>query len=353
MFEKHYTLRKNLVNAMCKIREGKLNVGYFGGSITCGGNASDFNTTSYRALTTRHLRERYPECEVNELAAAVGGTGSDYGAYRIERDLFSKGTPDICFIEYPVNDHYEHINTPEYITEHYESIFLKLLEKNPYCDIVVILTNERRTMNRPDYYSKVTHDKIAAHYGFSTVRIGDALGEVIGDVSNDESFFKFFSDPYHPTDAGHKIYADALCEFLDTALVDGEYTKHELPTALSPVLHLDTSIINASDLKLFGDWTVSGTSIRSRVPNSKFECEFDGDEVAIQVYFSNNAGVIAYEIDGKSYGYIDLWYGYGYSTKHTLAKKLGKGKHTLVLWVSDRENKADNGEVNISAVLIG
>ncbi len=353
MFEKHYTLRKNLANSMCKIKEGKLNVGYLGGSITCGTGSSDCEKTSYRALTTAHLREAFPECEITELAAAIGGTGSDYGCYRIERDLFSKGTPDLCFIEYSVNDHYRHINTPEYITEHYETVILKLLEKNPYCDIAVLLTNERGTMEDPDFFAKVTHNKIAEHYGFSTVRIGDALGEAIGQIWNDDCFFKYFADPYHPIDAGYKVYADALCAFLDTALVDGEYTKHVLPNPLSPVLHLNSSIINAHELALSGNWSVAPNNINSNTVHDCLECEFEADQVAIQTYFSPNSGVIGYSIDGKIYDDIDMWYGYGYGTKHRLAKELGTGKHILKLWVSDKENKAEHGNININAILLG
>lgn len=79
-------------------------IGYFGSSITEGYGASDPATTSWRARTTRYLRERFPGSAVTEINAAIGGTGSDLGAFRCSEDLLSKN-PDLVFVEFAVNDH--------------------------------------------------------------------------------------------------------------------------------------------------------------------------------------------------------------------------------------------------------
>ena len=63
-------------------KEKKLRIGYFGGSITEGSGASSWHKTSWRARLTAHLREAYPEAEITEIMAAVGGTGTDLGLCR-------------------------------------------------------------------------------------------------------------------------------------------------------------------------------------------------------------------------------------------------------------------------------
>ena len=92
-----------LRNSAYKLKNNKkLTVGYFGGSITEGAGASD-PSNCWRSLTTQWLRDTYPDCEINEIMAAIGGTGSDLGAYRCEKDLLS-GSPDLVFIEFSCND---------------------------------------------------------------------------------------------------------------------------------------------------------------------------------------------------------------------------------------------------------
>ena len=80
-----------------------LSVVFFGGSLTFGANASDPNTTSYRGLMTRWLREKYPNTPITFHDASIGGTGSQLGMFRLERDVLSH-RPDLVFLDFTVND---------------------------------------------------------------------------------------------------------------------------------------------------------------------------------------------------------------------------------------------------------
>ena len=60
-------------------------VGYLGGSITAGVGATDPESTSWRALTTRWFRERFPGVEVRECDASLRGTGSDLAVSQSRR----------------------------------------------------------------------------------------------------------------------------------------------------------------------------------------------------------------------------------------------------------------------------
>ena len=43
------------------------------------------------------------KCDVQEIHAAIGGTGSDLGVFRLGRDALRR-EPDLLFVEFTVND---------------------------------------------------------------------------------------------------------------------------------------------------------------------------------------------------------------------------------------------------------
>src|SRR5689334_1200465 len=80
-----------------------LTVVFFGGSLTWGANASDPQRTSYRALMGQYLKDKYPKAHINCVDAAIGGTGSKLGMFRLERDVLSY-KPDLVFLDFTAND---------------------------------------------------------------------------------------------------------------------------------------------------------------------------------------------------------------------------------------------------------
>ena len=84
-------------------RGDSLSVVFLGGSLTFSANASDPNVTGVRGLVARYLASRYPAARFSFHDAAIGGTGSLLGAFRLERDVFAHG-PDIVFLDFLCND---------------------------------------------------------------------------------------------------------------------------------------------------------------------------------------------------------------------------------------------------------
>src|SRR5258707_8493849 len=68
----------------------RLNVVFFGASLTWGANASDPLLYSYRACMARKLEELYPQAHFKFCDAAIGGTGSQLGVFRFDRDVFAR-----------------------------------------------------------------------------------------------------------------------------------------------------------------------------------------------------------------------------------------------------------------------
>ena len=72
-----------LENTIYKLKhDKKLTIGYFGASLSEGSGASDMSKTSWRALTTEWFRREYPDCDITEINAAIGGTGTDLCFFR-------------------------------------------------------------------------------------------------------------------------------------------------------------------------------------------------------------------------------------------------------------------------------
>jgi lysophospholipase L1-like esterase len=80
-----------------------LTVVFFGGSLTWGANASDPQKTSYRALMGNYLRLKYPKSSFNFVDASIGGTGSELGMFRLQRDVMAYH-PDLVFLDFTAND---------------------------------------------------------------------------------------------------------------------------------------------------------------------------------------------------------------------------------------------------------
>ena len=80
-----------------------LTVVFFGGSLTWSANATDPNVTGFRGLVARRLAAKYPKARFRFVDASLGGTGSNLGMFRLERDVLSK-RPDLVFLDFLCND---------------------------------------------------------------------------------------------------------------------------------------------------------------------------------------------------------------------------------------------------------
>ena len=88
--------RGGLPNVLAKLERGEaVRIAYLGSSIT----AQD----GWRPKTLKWFQEQYPKAQVSEINAAIGGTGSDLGVFRLRQDVLAH-QPDLLFVEFAVND---------------------------------------------------------------------------------------------------------------------------------------------------------------------------------------------------------------------------------------------------------
>ena len=84
--------------------EGKkeINVVFLGGSITEGHAASE-KSKCYAGLCAEWFKNTFSSQKVNYINVGVGGTGSGFGAVRMDRDVLANN-PDMLFVEFAVKD---------------------------------------------------------------------------------------------------------------------------------------------------------------------------------------------------------------------------------------------------------
>ena len=97
---------ERLVKAINRAKSGKETcVAYIGGSITQGAGAAPINTECYAYKSYSLFKDKFGSGNnVHFIKAGVGGTPSELGIIRFERDVLRDNTvePDIIIIEFAV-----------------------------------------------------------------------------------------------------------------------------------------------------------------------------------------------------------------------------------------------------------
>lgn len=196
----------------------QLNVVFLGGSLTWGAQSTDPTTKSYRAVIARDFEALYPKARFRFFDAAIGGTGSQLGAFRLERDVLAHD-PDLVFLDFTVNDNASEVQ-PHRLAA-YESLVRRLVERGvPVVQAIFstkgdYLPGEKLRPLRPK------HQEIATAYGLPVADAVGHIGKAIesGKVTPDD-LWDVPDDGTHPGDAGYALYAEACWNAFRQAVKD-------------------------------------------------------------------------------------------------------------------------------------
>lgn len=229
-------------------------IAYFGGSITA--------QAGYRVHSLKYFQEEYKETKVAEINAAIGGTGSDLGAYRLEHDVL-KFKPDLVFVEFAVNDGGA---SPYSIRQSMEGIVRHIWNELPSCDIIFVYTltagNVKELQDGKMQRSASVMEEIADYYQIPSIHMGveivalEKQGKLLMKASNEgmtrvsgkelnlsadnyvnaEGKIPFANDGVHPYDnTGHALYMDAIKRSLPAIKGTGKPgPKANLPKPMVP-----------------------------------------------------------------------------------------------------------------------
>jgi lysophospholipase L1-like esterase len=315
--------RDGLPNFMHKIQQGEqVSVGFFGGSIT--------QAEGWRPKTVEWMRKYYQPEEVKAWNAAIGGTNSTFGVFRLQRHLLEKDELDLVFVEFAVNDG---SGTSPDIVKSMEGIVRKIWQHNPHTDIFFVYTLKKDFLQDIEQgkmsLSMSRHDSIASHYGIPSLYWGVEVdkrlrsGEMIfqdqiSEVSTSKNAagkYVFAEDGVHPSDYGHQIYADVLAR----SLVRMENPSGPEPHALKPALfpHYEAAAMLPAEASQGQHLEVADspekypflerflqdgdTYLLSEHPEASYRFQFEGSKVGMKIIMGPGCGPFTVEIDGKPY----------------------------------------------------
>lgn len=190
----------------------RLNVVFFGASLTWGANATEPNLTSYRGRMAEMLEERYPQARLKCFDAAIGGTGSQLGVFRLERDVLRR-KPDLVFLDFSANDDI-YSDRAETLAS-YEAIVRRIVAEAK-CPLVIVLFPFQWNVaqgNTGGMKRRDAHLAIAKAY---SVPVGDAISLAQRVVKEGKLTIPQIwpVDGVHPGDAGYRVFADAAWQGL-------------------------------------------------------------------------------------------------------------------------------------------
>ena len=360
-----------------------LTLAFFGGSLTWGANASDPETTSWRGRVMEGLRVRYPKARWRFVNAAIGGTGSELGAFRLERDVLSRH-PDFVLLDFTLNDGLAggRDGKDDFANRTYESIVRTCLAKGVGI-LPVCLTRKEFTEADDIGFLKrrVQHREMSRRYGTG---FADVLGVLNADfragrLDTSRMWPAGMFDTCHPHDAGYAAYADAffrewdrlLKEDLQPHLTEDWYSMpltdlrrmdaKELAGGLDGArLEMPYCTANTHDWlcsRWMDDILVLGNGRRTRSfkyercePSAPLKVSFSGTTVALFTEVVPESVPFEVVIDGVSRGRRDFGTASISFCRHmVLTRDLPEGRHELEIRPALPANGV--GVVRIGAVL--
>ena len=356
------TLQKNLLgirttafsNTYYKLtQEKKLNVAYFGGSVTVGSGSTNGAKNSWRALTTAWFAKYFPDAVITETNAAIGGTGSEYGMYRAVSDLKLDDVaakPDLVLIEFAINDVYDGLDYTK-AKSNMETIVHTIYDYVPDADIMILFTTDK-TQAAQEYDVLRAHKEIAEAYQLPYLAIGamlwnDMLSESEADTPSDTVWNKYFTDIVHPTDSGYAKYAEYIADYLGRALMKFEQVPEGsansyLPKTPITTLTYSPYATNAKGMTAPAGFTVDSNGyLVSSTAGSTLTFTFTGTDLKLWTWSTPTSGSIDITIDGINAGSQDLYRNVANSRVIPVASGLEETEHTVTLTLQATDNGSD------------
>ncbi len=288
----------NLANTYYKLTtEKKLNIAYFGGSVT--GGTGGTGGYCWASATTDWLKAKFPSANITETNVAWGGTSSFWGYFRMDEDNTGSkanlvaSNPDLVFIEFSINDIYAGIDQMQ-STYYMEGIVKKLRAANPKVDIVIVFVTDKSRQGT-EHKNILGHQDVAAHYGIPTINVGNALVSELNKTGN--SWDYYMTDIVHPNNKGYKIYADCIAEYLNGVLVAAP-NKSGLKDHAKPTNDLVSNATGKSEIIPAGQIT-DFTGFKAMKGNSANCPAMGGNRL-----FGKQGDKLTVQFEGKGLGFL-------------------------------------------------
>lgn len=360
--------RGGLPNFFGKLKAGgEVRIAYLGGSIT--------EAQGWRPLTLKWFQEQYPKARIREINAAISGTGSDFGAFRLEQEVL-RHKPDLLFVEFAVNDG---ARDPQRIIQSMEGIVRQVRQHDPAADICFVYTLSEahvETLRGGKFpRSASAMERVANHYAIPSIHLGL---EVVRLAGEDKLVFTgkppqtaaeksalgdkilFSPDGTHPyPETGHPLYLDAIVRSLPSLEAAGKSQPHAPSIPLDPDNWQKARLIPLASVGHTGDWqkvdpaSIPGRSGKGRTfqvagqPGDALTFRFRGTGFGIYSLKGPDVGRLAVTVDGGKPLVTTLFDSLCVENRFRIRPwifphRLEEGEHTVKIEVHpELPNKAD------------
>lgn len=351
-------VRGRLQNALAALQgKAEARVAFLGGSIT--------EMDGYRPHIERWLTEHFPQTQFEFLRAGIASTCSNTGAFRLQRDVLSAGPVDLLFVEFAVNDDQDAAHDADGCVRGMEGVVRQFFTANPNSGAVMIhFVNppmlETAQAGRRQL-SAQQHERVAIHYGISSVDLPQELASRIADGS---MTWKDWGGT-HPGPAGNRHAALMVEHVLQAAMSEqSPAADPELPQPLLESSFDGGAFLAADEVQLgdgwqnsVPDWKSLKGGFRERFadrnflhatqPGATLSFRFSGRAVGAYVLAGPDAGQLEYRIDGGDWQSAELYHHYSkglhYPRTVMFESDLAAGEHQVEIRVSQAHHAESQG----------
>ena len=301
----------------------EVKIAYLGGSITA--------QPGWRPKTLAHIQKTFPTAKFSEINAAIGGTGSDLGVFRLKQDVLD-AKPDLLFVEFAVNDGGAE---PQQIFRCMEGIVRQTWRALPQCDIAFVYTITEQ-LAPPLLEGKFPRaasamEEVAEHYGVPTIhmcmevaRLAKAgklvwkapLPKTPEEEAKLGDQFVFAPDSVHPhVETGHELYLQAVARSLPfireaskasgphklgTPFIATNYEHAKLLPINAATLTKDFALLDAKTDAFGKRWANRMTSLhKGSQPGATLTFKFAGTRCSIYDIIGPDCGQVIVTVDDQ------------------------------------------------------
>ncbi len=273
-----------IFHAMNRARQGEdIVVAVIGGSITAGYAAST-EEHRFTNLMTDWWKSTFPASNITLINAGIGGTGSDIGTHRLQRDVMVHD-PDFIVVEFSVND-----SPGEYATKMMEGLIRQILQNDSLPGVMMLLLKQESGAT-----AQASHKLVGNHYDVPMVSFADLIDDrVAGDGL---TLHDIYVDGIHPNDLGMQYIADFLIEELEAIYnaLPAEGEVPAIPTTLPDPLITDvyahTYMYSPATLVPLSNsgWNSTGYKWTADTEGSEISFSIDGNAISF-IYTRHDVG---------------------------------------------------------------
>ncbi|MBM4156171.1 MAG: SGNH/GDSL hydrolase family protein [Lentisphaerae bacterium] len=314
-----YEVRGGIPNSLHFLKNDRVGNQYLffiGNSVLAGTGLKDANLR-YSAQMKKALKKHFPAAGMNETRHMQPG-GSWFGLYRCSRGQAVFGevicSGHLAILDFAADDRAVPVDEAKLAIEGlvrqvtiYRATHSRIL--------VYTLTPEMLAdykAGRTPEYIRVS-ERIADHYGIPSLNLAKAAARRIlaGEIAAEA----FSADGVNPTDAGARIYADAVAEFIDALVAATPIPDKPAPVKLPPPLFPATDdngrIVAYEDpeVKRAGGWKPGQASpigpfrhvLVADGPGASLSLKFKGSEIGILDVADKGGADYEYAVDGAPF----------------------------------------------------